>query len=119
VRMAPHVLCQVVTNLLVNSVQAFNPDSARREVSLQLSVEGDGVVVLVTDTGKGIPPDVLARLGKEQLTTKAAGQGTGLGVMITRTLVEKSHGKFTLQSMPGAGTIARVWLPRADVPKPR
>ncbi len=119
VRMAPSVLCQVITNLLTNSVQAFNVDSVRREVALSLSVEGDGVVIVVTDTGKGIAPDVLVRLGKEQLTTKAAGQGTGLGVMITRALVEKAGGRFMLSSIVGSGTIARVWLPRVDVPKPR
>ncbi len=115
VRLAPSVLCQVVTNLLVNAIQAFGPEGGRREVALSLSKEADGVLLLVADTGKGIPAEVLARLGKEQLTTKAVGQGTGLGVMMTRTLVERAGGKFQLQSTVGAGTTARVWLPAAVV----
>lgn len=113
VKIGPTVLCQVITNLIVNSLQAFAPDCTRREVTLSLAREGDGVNIEVADNGKGIPPDVLARLGREQLTTKVAGQGTGLGVMITRTLVEKAGGKFVLSSTVGQGTTARVWLPLA------
>lgn len=117
VRLGPTVLCQVISNLLTNSIQAFGPDHPRREVTLSLVHEGDSVIVVVADTGKGIPPDVLARLGKEQLTTKIAGQGTGLGVMITRTLVEKAGGHFRLDSVVGQGTTARVMLPVVR-PKP-
>ena len=119
VRMGATVLCQVITNLIVNSIQAFGPDHARREVTVSLAREGDGVAVHVADSGKGIPPEVLARLGKEQLTTKIAGQGTGLGVMITRTLVEKAGGKFVLSSTVGQGTTARVWIPLVGAPKPK
>jgi two-component system response regulator PhcR len=116
VRMAPSVVCQVVTNLLVNSIQAFNADSPKRDVTVSLQRESDGVVITVADTGKGIPPDVLARLGKEQLTTKAVGQGTGLGVMMSRALVEGAGGRFTLLSGVGQGTQARVWLPAVKTP---
>ena len=86
-------------------------------VALTLSPEGDGVTIMVTDTGKGIAADVLERLGREQLTTKAVGPGTGLGVMMTRTLVERAGGRFQLTSTVGSGTVARVWLPRIDAPK--
>ena len=115
VKIGPTVLCQVITNLIVNALQAFAADATRREVTLSLAREGDGVNIQVVDTGKGIPPEVLARLGREQLTTKVAGQGTGLGVMITRTLVEKAGGRFALSSTVGQGTTARVWLPLAKV----
>ena len=119
VRVGPSVLCQVITNLLVNSVQSFTPNATKRDVSLELTHEGDGVVIIVKDSGKGISPEVLARLGKEQLTTKLAGHGTGLGVMITRTIVEKAGGRFKLESTVGQGTTARVWLPTLNAPKPR
>jgi two-component system NtrC family sensor kinase len=111
VRVAPSVLCQVVTNLLTNATQAFDEKSVKREVSLTLQRDGDGVAITVADTGKGIPPDVLERLGTEQLTTKAVGQGTGLGVMVCRQMVERLGGKFSLKSTVGAGTTARVWVP--------
>jgi signal transduction histidine kinase len=111
VQVAPSVLCQVVTNLLVNAIQAFNADSRKRDVAVSLAREGEGVLITVTDTGKGIPEEVLQRLGKEQLTTKAVGQGTGLGVMMSRSLVERASGRFMLHSVVGHGTQARVWLP--------
>jgi signal transduction histidine kinase len=111
VQVAPSVLCQVVTNLLVNAIQAFNAGSSRREVAVSLAREGEGVLITVMDTGKGIPEEVLQRLGKEQLTTKAVGQGTGLGVMMSRALVERANGRFMLHSVVGQGTQARVWLP--------
>jgi signal transduction histidine kinase len=118
VRLAPSVLCQVVTNLLVNAIQAFNSDSPKREVSLSLQRELQGVLITVSDTGKGIPPEVLQRLGKEQLTTKAVGQGTGLGLLMSRALVEGAGGKLMLHSAAGSGTQARVWLPAAVAKKP-
>jgi signal transduction histidine kinase len=116
VRVAPSVLCQVVTNLLVNAIQAFNTDSPRREVTVSLAREGTGVLLTVADTGKGISEELLLRLGKEQLTTKAVGQGTGLGVMMCRTLVERAKGRFMLHSVVGQGTQARVWLPELPPP---
>ena len=114
VQVAPSVLCQVVTNLLVNAIQSFNADSRKRDVSVALANEGDGVLITVSDTGKGIPEEVLQRLGKEQLTTKAVGQGTGLGVMMSRALVERAKGRFMLHSVVGQGTQARVWLPEVS-----
>jgi signal transduction histidine kinase len=117
VKMAPTALCQVVTNLLVNSLQAFNAESVRREVSVTLGVEGDGVSIVIADTGRGIAPEVLSRLGREQVTTKQTDQGTGLGVMITRNVVERAGGRFVLSSIVGKGTVARVWLPHAAGPK--
>jgi signal transduction histidine kinase len=118
VSVAPSVLCQVVTNLLVNAIQAFNSDSPKREVTLSLQRELQGVLLTVADTGKGIPEDVLERLGKEQLTTRAVGQGTGLGVLMSRALVEARGGKFMLHSALGRGTQARVWLPAAGAKNP-
>lgn len=118
VRLAPSALCQVVTNLLVNAIQAFNADSLKREVSLSLQRELQGVLITIADTGRGIPEQVLQRLGKQQLTTKAVGQGTGLGVMMSRALVEGAQGKLMLHSAFGSGTQARVWLPVAVAKKP-
>ena len=110
-RVAPSVLCQVVTNLLTNAAQSFTPQSLKRDVSLALSREDKGIKIVVADSGKGIPQDVLERLGKEQLTTKAAGQGTGLGVMVTRQMVERAGGKFSMKSTVGLGTTVTVWVP--------
>jgi signal transduction histidine kinase len=116
VKMAPSVVCQVVTNVLVNAIQAFNSDSPRREVALSLQRDGEGVLITVADTGKGIPQEVLTRLGREQLTTKAIGQGTGLGVLMSRALVEAAGGRFMMHSVVGQGTEVRVWLPSLKSP---
>jgi two-component system sensor histidine kinase RegB len=56
-------------------------------------------------------PEVLARAGEPFFTTKAPGQGTGLGLFIARTLAEQLGGALEIQSHPGRGTTARITLP--------
>lgn len=112
VKISPVLMCQVILNLLSNSIQAFTADSPKREVHLAVRAYGKGVEIVVRDTGTGIAPDVLARLlSGEQVTTKPAGEGTGLGVMTTRVSIERAKGEFAMDSTVGTGTFTRVWLP--------
>jgi len=103
-------LQQVLINLLRNAAQALPATGGRIEVRLRR--EGDAAVVVVRDEGCGMPPDVLARLGEPFFTTKGE-SGTGLGLGISREIVEGHGGTLNFESAPGAGTTATIRLPIA------
>lgn len=73
--------------------------------------EAARVRVVVNDGGQGMGREALARAGEPFFTTKPAGQGTGLGLFFTRTLLEHLGGQLRLSSSPGVGTTAELWLP--------
>ncbi|TFH20823.1 MAG: cyclic nucleotide-binding domain-containing protein [Acidimicrobiales bacterium] len=101
-------LNQVWTNLIDNAVDAMDGDGT---LTLATSVDGDDVVVEISDTGPGIDADVLARIFEPFFTTKDVGKGTGLGLDITRRIIVDRHaGDVTFASQPGA-TTATVRLP--------
>jgi signal transduction histidine kinase len=91
-------LNQVWLNLLDNALDAVAEGG---RVTLSARVEHGQVVVRMTDDGSGIPEDVLPRIFDPYFTTKPPGQGTGLGLEITRQLVRQSHGDITVESRPG------------------
>jgi signal transduction histidine kinase len=75
--------------------------------------EGRYVTVAVSDTGAGIPESVRDRVFTPFFTTKAPGEGMGLGLFLTRTVLERIGGKLSLSSSPGQGTRATVQVPLA------
>jgi signal transduction histidine kinase len=115
VRVNEAKLAQVFINLLVNAAQAIPPGrSEENEIRITTAMGPDGsVVVEVSDTGRGISPEVSARLFEPFFTTKPVGQGTGLGLSISRNIVEGLGGSLTFQSTVGKGTTFRVTLPAA------
>jgi CheY-like chemotaxis protein len=106
-------LGQVFLNLLVNAAQSFEDDNdAVNRVRVRLRCgAGDLVVVEIEDNGCGIPDDALPHVFEPFFTTKPIGAGTGLGLPITRSILDALGGDLTLASEPGAGTTARVLLP--------
>jgi len=73
---------------------------------------GDHVVLSVTDTGTGMPPEVLARAFDPFFTTKIDGKGTGLGLSMVYGFTRQSGGHVRIESAPGVGTMVRLYLPR-------
>ena len=108
VRLDDASLKQVWLNLLQNALEA-SAEGGRIRVAL--AVEGGRARVTIADEGAGMTPDVLARVGEPFFTTRA--QGTGLGVHLSRQLIQGAGGTLELTSRPGAGTTLQVVLPLA------
>jgi PAS domain S-box-containing protein len=85
--------------------------SAQREADL---LEGDFVLLCVSDTGAGMAPEVLERALEPFFTTKRMGHGTGLGLSMVYGFVKQSGGHFKIVSTPGQGTSVRLYLPRTE-----
>ena len=100
-------LNQVWANLLENALDAV---SERGEVLVSAMRSGSDVVVRVIDDGPGIPPDAEGRIFDPFFTTKPIGQGTGLGLDISRRIVQAHEGKIGFETRPGR-TEFRVTLP--------
>ncbi len=100
-------LNQVWTHLLDNAIDAAGPSGC---LSVRTAREDGHVLVEIRDNGAGIPPAVLPRIFEPFFTTKAVGQGTGLGLDITRRIVIKHGGNIQAQSQPG-DTRFQVRLP--------
>lgn len=101
-------LSQIVINLLLNAVQAMGGQGVVR-LSTR-SEEGD-VLLVVEDTGPGIPAEVMPHLFEPFFTTKAPGQGTGLGLAVSLHLTEGMGGRLTAENAPGGGARFSVRLP--------
>jgi PAS domain S-box-containing protein len=110
----PSRLGQVFLNLLVNAVQAIPAGDARHQrIEVRTRRAGDDhVEVVVTDTGPGIAPEVLARIFEPFVTTKSTGGGTGLGLYISHSIVTALGGELSVRSEPGQGAQVTVRLPR-------
>ncbi|HUG21662.1 sensor histidine kinase [Piscinibacter sp.] len=105
----PTQLNQVFMNLLVNAAQAIQNKGT---ITLRSGFDETKVWVEVGDDGCGMPADVQSRIFEPFYTTKPVGQGTGLGLSVSYSIVRKHNGKIELHSQPGAGTRFRVVLPR-------
>ncbi|CAN5853895.1 hypothetical protein BH11MYX4_BH11MYX4_53530 [soil metagenome] len=106
-------LCQVFANLLLNAAQAPSADGSLgpHPVTVTADVVGDQVRVSVADGGAGIPESVRAHVFDPFFTTKEKGRGTGLGLFISRGIVENHGGRIALTSEVGRGTTVEVFLP--------
>jgi two-component system, NtrC family, sensor kinase len=114
----PKQIQQVFLNLFLNAVQAMQHGgilTVRSDLAKRDGV--DMVQVRVTDTGQGIPPQILEKIFTPFFTTKA--QGTGLGLAISHRLIEQQGGHLTVVSEDGKGTTFTVELPAYSVAEDR
>jgi signal transduction histidine kinase len=103
----PDELIQVWTNLIHNAIQAM-PSGGK--LTITSCSKNDGVEVSIADTGAGIPVELQPKIFDAFFTTKSAGEGSGLGLYISKKIVDKHRGNMSLQSQAGS-TQFRVWLP--------
>ncbi len=105
----PGLLGQVFLNLIVNASQAIENDGTIRITTQQ---EGERVHIAIQDTGSGIPEEVRPKIFAAGFTTKPFGEGPGLGLTITRDIVEDTHGgKIEFETEMGVGTTFHVRIP--------
>jgi PAS domain S-box-containing protein len=119
----PNQLENAILNLCINARDAM-PNGGRltietangmldeRCAQLQGMHAGDFVSICVTDTGTGMPPDVVAHAFEPFFTTKPTGQGTGLGLSMIYGFTRQSGGQVRIYSEVGAGTTVHIYLPR-------
>lgn len=105
----PGLLGQVLLNLVVNAAQSIEGDG---KVTLRTRSEGERVRIEVSDTGHGIRPEVRHKIFKAGFTTKPIGEGTGIGLSISREIIEDQHGgEIGFDSAVGQGTTFYVVIP--------
>ena len=119
----PHQLENAIVNLAVNARDAMDGAGLMRiateNVTLAANEVGDirpgeYVKISVTDTGCGMPPDVLERAFEPFFTTKPVGKGTGLGLSQIFGFAHQSGGEVGIESQVGAGTTVSIYLPRTE-----
>ncbi len=106
-------LQQVLVNLIVNAKQALEEVQGRRRIAIAAKVAGEPaqIVVTVSDNGPGVPPDIRSRIFDPFFTTKPQGVGTGIGLAVSRGLVEAHGGTLTVTPANGAGASFEMRLP--------
>ena len=107
-------IAQVVINLVLNAAQAIapgHPDSNRIDVRVQSSPTG--AIIEVSDTGPGIPAEIAEHLFRPFFTTRAGSGGTGLGLWLSRAIVEEEGGTLSWRNRPEGGAVFTVHLPLA------
>jgi signal transduction histidine kinase len=109
----PDELLHVFVNLITNAVQAM---AERGTLTLKTEEHHGTVTVTVTDTGCGIPKDLLPRIFDPLFTTKPAGKGTGLGLYNVMSVVSKMHGHIAVDSTVGKGSSFRIEFSPASQP---
>lgn len=107
IRCYPDELIQVWTNIIHNAIQALE---GKGKLHIEAKQVGNNIVVKVTDSGPGIPPQVLARIFEPFFTTKPEGEGSGLGLDICSKIIAKHYGKIEVDTEPGRTTFT-VTLP--------
>ena len=105
----PYKLRQVLINLITNAVHATGP---RGKITATLEPVGDRVALTIQDTGRGIPREHLEKIFEPFFSTKPPGEGTGLGLFVTRSIIEKLGGEMDVESQLGQGTRFCVRLPK-------
>ncbi|NIV32486.1 MAG: hypothetical protein GWN58_24520 [Anaerolineae bacterium] len=108
VSLAPDRVQQVLLNLVLNAVEAM-PEGGQLQISTALTREPDGVRVTFADTGVGIEPERLPGIFEPFHSTRA--EGLGLGLYISKKIVEEHGGHIKVDSHVGEGTTFTVWLP--------
>lgn len=101
-------LNQVWTNLIHNALHAMNMEGT---LTLTVRRVGNEAMVSIGDTGCGIPEAIRSKIFDAFFTTKPAGEGSGLGLDISKKIIEKHHGRIEVASQVGAGSTFSIFLP--------
>jgi len=106
-----------VMNLMVNARDAMPQGGAITVSAREIAPDGEGgafVCLSIRDEGEGMDHRTLAQATEPFFTTKGVGKGTGLGLSMVQGMVEQCGGRLVLESAPGQGTTAEIWLPMIE-----
>ncbi|MCX8111399.1 MAG: PAS domain S-box protein, partial [Syntrophorhabdaceae bacterium] len=99
---------QVLMNILVNAAQAIQD---KGQINIKTWHDNDDIFIAISDTGHGIPKDLIGKIFEPFFTTKEVGKGTGLGLSIAYDIVRKHNGDITVDTEPGRGTTFTIRFP--------
>jgi len=105
----PGQLNQVFLNLLTNALDAIQDSGT---ITLSTRLEDEHSIISVSDTGPGVAPENLSRVFDPFFTTKPVGEGMGLGLAISYSIVKAHRGQIELHACPEGGVRFEVWIPR-------
>lgn len=108
-RCRPGHLNQVFLNLLLNAAQAMDRPG---QIRIATSVERESIGIEISDTGRGIAPEVIQRIFDPFFTTREVGQGTGLGLTVARDIITAHGGTLSAESTLGQGATFTIKLPK-------
>lgn len=101
---------QVILNMAINSIHALEPKGGEIRIRAKLDDKKAGVILEFEDTGCGIPDDHIDRVFEPLFTTKG-GKGSGIGLSVSKKIVENHGGRISVESAVGKGTVFTIWLP--------
>ena len=110
IRLDPNILKQILLNIIMNALQAMEDGGGKLLVETA-AAGSDSVSLTIADNGPGIPAEAIERIFDRYFTTKKPGEGTGLGLFVTKSLVENMGGEIAVTSRSGGGTTFTVTLP--------
>ena len=99
----------MLVNLVTNGLQSLGSDG---NVDIVVKSNRTNAIVVVKDNGPGIPPENIEKIFEPFFTTKPPGEGTGLGLSVSRGIIEKLGGAISVESKLGKGAIFQVILPK-------
>ncbi len=108
----PNQLNQVFINFLINAVQAIEREGT---ISVRTWQENDSICASISDTGCGIPAEIVSRVFEPFFTTKEVGKGTGLGLSISYEVIKRHEGDIQVESTPGKGSTFTIRIPVVEV----
>jgi len=115
-------LNQVFLNLVINAAQAIEEQMAgsgeQGQIRISTRLDGGHVLIEIADDGPGIAPELQDRIYEPFFTTKEVGKGTGQGLALARTTIERHSGSLDCASAPGQGTTFAIRLPLQEFPTP-
>ncbi len=109
-----------LANLVSNAIDACLLGDATREhvVTISCRQESGTLVYEVADNGQGMDAEISRKVFSKFFTTKGSDRGTGLGLLTTKKIVHQHGGRISFESQEGQGSVFRIELPRAGLPKP-
>lgn len=109
-------LFQVILAILNNAGEAFQKDSIDKKVNIKLFKQGDKIIIKISDNAGGISDNLLEKIFEPYFTTKNENQGTGLGLSMSKEIIERMNGKISVQNIENEnekGTEFKIVLPSA------